>query len=65
MSVLIENMEMPECCDTCLFSDWSNLHQTACCKLIGYEPVFDDYSQEYTKSRSIFCPLRCKNGEHI
>ena len=57
MSVLIKGMEMPECCDVCTFSDWSNLHQTACCKLTGYEPCFDDFSHEYNERRSDYCPL--------
>lgn len=57
MSVLIRNMKMPKCCDVCQFSDWSNLHQTALCKVYDYEPCFEDFSQEYTSKRSNNCPL--------
>ena len=64
MSVLIKGMEMPECCDVCAFSDWSNLHQTACCKLIGYEPCFDDFSHEYNERRSDDCPLVALPEKH-
>lgn len=48
---------MPKNCDVCLFSDWSNLHQTSCCKLKEYEPGFQDYSIAYRTQRSNICPL--------
>ena len=57
MSVLIKDMRMPDNCDVCLFSDWSNLHQTSCCKLKEYEPGFQDYSIAYMTQRSNICPL--------
>lgn len=57
MSVLVKGMEMPECCDACVFSYWSNLHQTAACKLLEYNPCFDDFSREYKFKRSCNCPL--------
>ena len=57
MGVYIKGMRMPENCDVCLFSDWSNLHQTACCKLKEYEPCFTDFSVEYKTQRSTICPL--------
>jgi len=57
MSVLIKGLIMPHCCDVCTFSDWSNLHQTASCKLHDYNPCFTDYSREYTDKRAEFCPL--------
>ena len=57
MSVVVRGMEMPECCDVCIFSDWSNLSQTASCKLKEYEPCFDDFSNEYKSKRADFCPL--------
>ena len=57
MSVLIKGLIMPHCCDVCTFSDWSNLHQTASCKLHDYDPCFSDYSREYTDKRADFCPL--------
>ena len=57
MSVLIKGLIMPHCCDVCSFSGWSNLHQTACCKLHDYDPCFSDYSREYTDKRADFCPL--------
>lgn len=57
MSVLIKGMKMPSCCDVCTFSDWSNLHQTACCKMRDYEPCFEDHSMDYTEKRADFCPL--------
>ena len=57
MSVLIKGLIMPSCCDGCTFSDWSNLHQTASCKLHDYDPCFADYSREYTDKRADFCPL--------
>ena len=57
MSVLITGMQMPDNCDVCLFSDWSNLHQTALCKLNGYLPCFADYSIDYKTRRSDICPL--------
>ena len=57
MSVLIKGMQIPENCDVCLFSDWSNLHQTSCCKLKEYEPGFQDYSIAYMTQRSNICPL--------
>ncbi len=57
MSVLIKDMQMPDNCDVCLFSDWSNLHQTSCCKLKEYEPGFQDYSIDYRTQRSNICPL--------
>lgn len=51
------DIDMPECCDVCMFSDWSNLHQTCACKLKEYEAVFDDFSREFLKKRSNKCPL--------
>ena len=57
MSVLIKGLIMPSCCDGCTFSDWSNLHQTASCKLHDYDPCFSDHSMEYTDKRAEFCPL--------
>lgn len=57
MSVLIKSMKMPENCDVCQFSDWSNLHQTASCKVMDYSPCFSDYSREYEYKRSELCPL--------
>lgn len=57
MSVLINGMEMPKCCDVCIFSDWSNLHQTAACKICEYDPCFDKFSKEYLTKRANFCPL--------
>lgn len=57
MSVLIKGMRIPDNCDVCIFSDWSNLHQTSCCKLKEYEPGFQDYSIAYRTQRSNICPL--------
>ena len=57
MSVLIKDMQIPDNCDVCLFADWSNLHQTSCCKLKEYEPGFQDYSIAYRTQRSTICPL--------
>ena len=57
MSVVVKGMRMPENCDVCMFGDWSNLHQTACCKLKDYRPCFSDYSKEYRTQRSTICPL--------
>lgn len=57
MSILIKGLIMPSCCDGCTFSDWSNLHQTACCKLHDYDPCFADHSREYEDKRADFCPL--------
>ena len=57
MSVLIKGLIMPSCCDGCTFSDWSNLHQTASCKLHDYDPCFSGYSREYTDKRADFCPI--------
>ena len=57
MSVLIKGMKMPENCDVCRFGDWSNLHQTASCKLKDYQPCFSDYSREFKTQRSTICPL--------
>ena len=57
MSVLINCLIMPSCCDGCTFSDWSNLHQTASCKLHDYDPCFADHSREYEDKRAEFCPL--------
>ena len=57
MSVLIKGMQMPDNCDVCPFSGWSNLHQTSCCKLKEYEPGFQDYSIAYRTQRSNICPL--------
>lgn len=57
MSILIKGLIMPSCCDGCTFSDWSNLHQTASCKLHDYDPCFADHSREYEDKRADFCPL--------
>lgn len=68
MSVLIKNMRMPENCDVCIFSDWSNLHQTAACKICEYDPCFDDFSKAYLNERARFCPLvevKTPHGELI
>ena len=64
MSVIVKGMRMPENCDVCCFGDWSNLHQTASCKLKGYEPCFSDYSQEYRAKRSTICPLVALPEKH-
>ena len=55
--MLIKGLIMPSCCDGCTFSDWSNLHQTASCKLHDYDPCFADYRREYEDKRADFCPL--------
>ena len=57
MSVLIKGMKMPENCDECKFSTWSNLHQTAACKRHDFDPCFKDYSREYKEKRADFCPI--------
>ena len=57
MSILIKGFIMPHCCDVCSFSDWSNLHQTAVCKVNYYKPCFADHSNEFLKRRSDSCPL--------
>lgn len=57
MSILIKGMQIPDNCDVCLFSDWSNLHQTSCCTLKEYDPGFQDYSIAYRTQRSNICPL--------
>ena len=64
MSVLIKGMGMPECCDVCMFSDWSNLNQTASCKLKEYEPCFANFSVEYRSKRADFCPLVALPDKH-
>lgn len=56
-SVLIHGMEMPNCCDKCGFGRWSNLHQTAACAIHNYDACFEDFSVDYRKKRSEFCPL--------
>lgn len=55
--VITKSIKMPACCDVCLFSDWSNLHQTAACKLQAWEPCFCDHSREFKHKRADFCPL--------
>lgn len=57
MAVIL-NIEMPECCDQCLFGCWSNLHQTAECYLMGDTQMFDDFSTEYKTMRSVNCPMK-------
>ena len=57
MSILIKGLIMPHCCDVCGFSDWSNLHQTAVCKVNYYKPCFADHSNEFLKRCSDSCPL--------
>jgi hypothetical protein len=64
MSVIIKSIQIPDNCDVCLFSDWSNLHQTSCCKLKEYEPGFQDYSIDYRTQRSNICPLVELPGHH-
>lgn len=64
MSVIVKGMKMPECCDVCMFSDWSNLRQTASCKLKEYEPCFADFSNEYRSKRADFCPLIALQDKH-
>ena len=56
MSVLIKGMEMPERCGRCHFVRWSNLHQTAWCKL-AQEACFENFSKDYKNRRADFCPL--------
>ncbi len=57
MSVLIKGFKMPNTCDDCEFSDWSNFFQTACCSLRDYDACFDKFSNEYRTKRSDICPL--------
>lgn len=57
MSVIVKGIGMPENCDVCRFSDWSNLHQTTSCKLKDYEPCFGDFSKKFERYRSEICPL--------
>ena len=64
MSVLIRGMTMPENCDVCMFSDWSNLHQTSACKICEYDPCFDDFSREHLSKRANFCPLAEVKSPH-
>lgn len=64
MSVVVKGMRIPENCDVCRFGDWSNLHQTACCKLKDYVPCFSDYSREFKTQRSTICPLVALPDKH-
>lgn len=57
MGVYVKGMKMPNNCDVCIFSGWSNLHQTALCKICECDPCFDDFSKEYLAKSAIFCPL--------
>lgn len=57
MAVILNNIEMPECCFLCLFGCWSNLHQTEACYLMGDMQMFNDYSTEYRARRSASCPM--------
>ena len=57
MGIYIKGMTMQSCCDGCMFSDWSNLHQTACCKMRDYDPCFEYHSMDYREKRADFCPL--------
>ena len=57
MSVIINNMDMPETCGECMFAGWSNMHQTAACNLLGWNNVFEDGSKDYLISRADVCPL--------
>jgi len=57
MSVIVKGIGMPENCDVCRFSDWSNLHQTTSCILKDYEPCFGDFSKKFERYRSEICPL--------
>lgn len=58
MSVIIENMDMPKCCEECQFSIWSKLNQTAGCTLVKDMPMFVPYSLMYLDIRSVYCPLK-------
>jgi hypothetical protein len=64
MSIIVKDMKMPENCDVCMFSDWSNLNQTASCKLNYYEPCFAKFSNEYISKRAGFCPLVALPNKH-
>ena len=64
MSVIVKGMRMPECRDVCMFAVWSNLSQTASCKLKEYEPCFADFSNEYKSKRADFCPLVALPDKH-
>ncbi len=57
MGIYIKGMTMPSCCDVCRFSDWSNLHQTACCKMSDYDPCFEYHSIDYREKRADFCQI--------
>ena len=56
-SLIIKDIEMPQNCDVCRWSDWSNLHQTVSCQLRDYEVGFADYSREFEHRRADFCPI--------
>ena len=63
-SVIVKGMKMPENCDVCMFSKWSNLRQTASCQLKEYEPCFAEFSDEYKSKRADFCPLVALPDKH-
>ena len=56
-NLIIKDIEMPQNCDVCRWSDWSNLHQTVSCQLRDYEVGFADYSREFEYRRADFCPI--------
>ena len=63
MSILIKGMEMPENCDKCIYSAWSNFYQIYVCNAVRKnEPVLFDKKQVKStdtvrSNRADNCPL--------
>ena len=63
MSVLIKGMDMPNNCEKCLYSSWSNFYQIYVCNAIRHdEPVLFDKKQVKSTNtvrsgRADNCPL--------
>lgn len=56
------DIPMPQTCMQCMFSYWSNLHQTSGCNLTDGEQMFNEFSREYLERRSNKCPLKEVEG---
>jgi len=58
MSVIIDNLDVPNSCESCYFRCWSNFHQTSACELENGTPAFDDYSRDYLDKKPGWCPIK-------
>ena len=60
--MIMIDVPMPKCCESCMFGYWSNYYQTSGCTLTDSNQMFERFSRDYLERRSNKCPLIAVKG---